>query len=54
MPPLQTTKQQIERSYYDGDVDFDELAAEDAHFAAICNVSKDKRWLDFHDPNVVQ
>ncbi|KAK0321765.1 hypothetical protein LTR82_007251 [Friedmanniomyces endolithicus] len=54
MPPLPATKQHIERSYYDGDVDFDELAAEDAGFAAICNVSKDKRWVDFQDPNVVQ
>lgn len=54
MPPLPTTKQHTERSYYDGDVDFDLLAAEDADFAAICKVSKDKRWVDFQDPNVVQ
>ncbi|TKA73714.1 hypothetical protein B0A55_05480 [Friedmanniomyces simplex] len=51
MPPSSTTKS-TERSYYDGDVDFDELAAKDADFAAICKVSKDKRWVDFQDPNV--
>ncbi|KAK0909063.1 hypothetical protein LTR02_004588 [Friedmanniomyces endolithicus] len=54
MPLLPSTKQHTERSYYDGDVDFDLLAAEDADFAAICKVSKDKRWVDFQDPNVVQ
>ncbi|KAK1060813.1 hypothetical protein LTR33_012830 [Friedmanniomyces endolithicus] len=53
MPPVQTTKQHTERSYYEGDVDFDLLAAEDADFAAICKISKDKRWVDFQDPNVV-
>ncbi|KAK5116598.1 hypothetical protein LTR85_009223 [Meristemomyces frigidus] len=43
-----------ERSYYDGDVDFDALATKDADFAVICKVSKDKRWIDFQDPKVVQ
>ena len=54
MPLLPSTKQHTERSYYEGDVDFDLLAAEDADFAAICKISKDKRWVDFQDPNVVQ
>ncbi|KAK5135662.1 hypothetical protein LTR08_004963 [Meristemomyces frigidus] len=43
-----------ERSYYDGDVDFDVLAEQDADFAAICRVSKDERWIDFQNPKVVQ
>lgn len=42
------------RSYYDGDVDFDVLAAKDPDFAALCKVAKDKRWVDFQNPKVVQ
>ena len=49
-----TNAQTSGRSYYEGDVDFDTLAAKDADFAAICKVSKDKRWIDFQDPRVVQ
>ncbi|RMZ17321.1 hypothetical protein D0860_00457 [Hortaea werneckii] len=41
------------RHYYEGDVDFDVLAAKDPEFAAICKVSKNKRWVDFQDPKVV-
>jgi len=41
-------------SYYDHDVDFDVLAEHDPEFAAICKVSKDKKWVDFKDPKVVQ
>ncbi|RMX75906.1 hypothetical protein D0869_11201 [Hortaea werneckii] len=40
-------------AYYEGDVDFDVLAAKDPEFAAICKVSKNKRWVDFQDPKVV-
>ncbi|KAK5692209.1 hypothetical protein LTR17_025475 [Elasticomyces elasticus] len=55
MPPTtSSTHKPAERTYYDGDVDFDKLAAEDADFDAICKISKDKRWLDFQDPKVVQ
>ncbi|KAK3640626.1 hypothetical protein LTR56_003689 [Elasticomyces elasticus] len=54
MPPATPpTPKPAERTYYDGDVDFDKLAAEDADFDAICKFSKDKRWLDFQDPKVV-
>lgn len=50
-----TTTTSTERSYYEGgDVDFDALAAKDDDFAAVCKVSKDKRWIDFQDPKVVQ
>lgn len=49
-----TSIDRTERSYYDGDVDFDALAAKDADFAAICEVSKGKRWIDFQDPKIVQ
>ncbi|RMX97625.1 hypothetical protein D0868_10545 [Hortaea werneckii] len=42
------------RAYYEGDVDFDVLAAKDHEFAAICKVSKNKRWVDFQDPKVVK
>lgn len=42
------------RAYYEGDVDFDVLAAKDPEFAAICKVSKNKRWVDFQDPKVVK
>ncbi|RMY69489.1 hypothetical protein D0863_06422 [Hortaea werneckii] len=42
------------RHYYEGDVDFDVLAAKDPEFAAICKVSKHKRWVDFQDPKVVK
>ena len=41
-------------AYYEHDVDFDALAEKDQDFAAICKISKDKRWIDFKDPNVVQ
>ncbi|EMC96392.1 hypothetical protein BAUCODRAFT_70727 [Baudoinia panamericana UAMH 10762] len=54
MPPSSVSSVEGGRPYYDGDVDFDALAAEDADFAAICKVSKDKRWIDFQDPKVVQ
>ncbi|KAK3651077.1 hypothetical protein LTR56_005841 [Elasticomyces elasticus] len=55
MPPTTpSTPKPAERTYYDGDVDFDKLAAEDADFSAICQISKSKRWLDFQDPKVVQ
>ncbi|KAK4889657.1 hypothetical protein LTR27_011549 [Elasticomyces elasticus] len=55
MPPTTpSTPKPAQRTYYDGDVDFDKLAAEDADFDAICKISKDKRWLDFQDPKVVQ
>ncbi|KAK5676404.1 hypothetical protein LTS10_011217 [Elasticomyces elasticus] len=55
MPPATPpTPKPTERTYYDGDVDFDKLAAEDADFSAICKISKDKRWVDFQDPKVVQ
>ena len=49
-----TRKPGQERTYYEGDVDFDALAEKDPAFAAICNTSKQKRWIDFQDPNVVQ
>lgn len=42
------------RAYYEGDVDFDVLAAKDPEFAAICKVSKNKRWVDFQNPKVVK
>ncbi|RMZ21018.1 hypothetical protein D0859_14970 [Hortaea werneckii] len=42
------------RDYYEGDVDFDVLAAKDPEFAAICKTSKNKRWVDFQDPKVVK
>ncbi|KAK5700746.1 hypothetical protein LTR97_005263 [Elasticomyces elasticus] len=55
MPPATPpTPKPTERTYYDGDVDFDKLAASDPDFAAICQISKSKRWLDFQDPKVVQ
>jgi len=41
-------------SYYNQDVDFDKLAEKDPDFAAICKVSKDKKWIDFKDAKVVQ
>lgn len=42
------------RAFYENDVDFDVLAAHDSDFAAICKVSKHKRWIDFQDPKVVK
>ncbi|KAK4955776.1 hypothetical protein LTR10_006715 [Elasticomyces elasticus] len=55
MPPATPpTPKPTERTYYDGDVDFDKLAASDPDFATICQISKSKRWLDFQDPKVVQ
>lgn len=48
------TSKPTARSYYEGDVDFDTLAAKDSDFASICKISKDKRWIDFQDPKVVQ
>ncbi|KAI7335341.1 hypothetical protein KC315_g3289 [Hortaea werneckii] len=42
------------RDYYEGDVDFDVLAAKDPEFAAICKISKNKRWVDFQNPKVVK
>ncbi|KAK3106785.1 hypothetical protein LTR53_018074, partial [Teratosphaeriaceae sp. CCFEE 6253] len=49
-----TTTTVNKATYYDGDVDFDKLASQDADFDAICKVSKDRRRVDFQDPNVVQ
>lgn len=49
-----SNNKRTERTYYDGDVDFDRLAEHDADFAAVCEVSKDRRWIDFQNPKVVQ
>ncbi|WPG98099.1 Hypothetical protein R9X50_00088500 [Acrodontium crateriforme] len=48
------TRTRRESYYHNGDVDFDELAAHDQAFAAICKGAKTRRWIDFKDPKVVQ
>ena len=55
-PNLSTspTNMNLMASYYNQDVDFDKLAEKDPDFAAICKVSKDKKWIDFKDAKVVQ
>ncbi|KAK5112230.1 hypothetical protein LTR62_004391 [Meristemomyces frigidus] len=53
MPPL-SLLDNCKRPYYDGDVDFDTLATKDQDFAAICQQSKTKKWIDFQNPKVVQ
>ena len=42
-----------QKPYYAQDVDFDDLAARDPEWAAICKTSKATRWLDFQDPAIV-
>jgi 23S rRNA (adenine1618-N6)-methyltransferase len=42
-----------QKPYYAQDVDFDDLAARDPEWAAICKTSKAIRWLDFQDPKIV-
>ncbi|KAK4553783.1 hypothetical protein LTR86_009281 [Recurvomyces mirabilis] len=54
MPSTTANRDNSTRSYYQGDVDFDVLAAQDPDFAALCQRSKNKRWIDFQDPEVVQ
>ncbi|KAF2771920.1 hypothetical protein EJ03DRAFT_11316 [Teratosphaeria nubilosa] len=41
------------RPYYEGDVDFDQLAAHDAAFAAIILPAKQQRKIDFQNPDVL-
>lgn len=47
-------KKGVKRSYYDVDVDFAELAEQDPDFAAISKVSKERRFVDYQNPAVVQ
>ncbi|KAH9812659.1 siroheme synthase [Teratosphaeria destructans] len=51
-PPTSTTPGG--RPYYEGDVDFDKLAAHDAAFAAITKLGKQQRKIDFQNPDVLQ
>lgn len=39
--------------YYAQDIDFDDLAARDAKWEAICATSKETKWIDFQDPRIV-